>query len=553
MVFLSIVAVQSLSSWKASNSDQYIAAVGFSGSLMRSERGTVTDGTAIELESDGRTEAAIALENSREDEQDLRQSQLLDATPTFTMTGLPSTTMVQEGADITQAQWPAYFCVNVNIEAPDVSETDTPIKAIALMGGAGEAQSGTGKCGYFMICFITGNKLAMGVQCQGGGSDPPLGTDMSLTSFTTHDLSFCYDSTTSQATISIDGVVNATATRKFEFPRQGKVTVLAGSHDSDVELLEGVTLSSLTMSDMAVTTTTTTTTTTVTTIIAQNLQNYPFALQSTPRTVPAQRTATITEREWPPDFCANVVITTPATTTGVRAIALLGGIGHCGNFLLFFGDQNTIGMGVQCDAAGSNPSLVSTSSIPSGEHALTFCYAQIEGKASLSLDGNLLTSADKDWNYPRFGNVSVLVGSHLNNTEELDGVTLTSLSMVTHNPLSAVVVPTDAMGNSDAVTGTLAPTIASTNAGGNTGGSTNTNASANTTSASANSTMNTTNATNKTTTTTTTTTIIVEEITNVNDGTHKTSNSVSHHEIADNTVTHTDSDISSSKHVEANR
>lgn len=186
-------------------------------------------------------------------------------------------------------------------------------------------------------------------------------------------------------------------------------------------------------------------------------QNEPFAMEAMPRTVAALRTATITKTEWPPDFCLNAVISTPVNSTGVRAIAMVGGGGHCGNFVIFFGEGNTIGMGVQCDAAGSSPPLVTTSVVPEGVHALSFCYGRNEKKAQIAVDGNLKTMSDRMWNYPGYGNVSVLVGSHERMDEALEGCTLQSLSMEEHNPLAPPEIPTDAMGNTD-----FAPAIAPT-------------------------------------------------------------------------------------------
>merc|ERR1719310_1382282 len=104
----------------------------------------------------------------------------------------------------------------------------------------------------------------MGVQCSDAGSDPPLGTNQNLTSFSTHALAFCYNSATLQASIYIDGALAATAVRQYVFPRRGAVSVLVGSHDSDVDLTEGVTLSSLSIIPLPTTTTTTTTTATTT-------------------------------------------------------------------------------------------------------------------------------------------------------------------------------------------------------------------------------------------------------------------------------------------------
>jgi len=381
------------------------------------------------------------------------------ADATFTMSGLPTDTMIQEGADITEAQWPADFCVNVKIEAPDSSDySDTdPVKAIALIGGAGEAGGGTGKCNYFLLFFLAGNEPGMGVQCDGGGSDLPLVAGQNLTSSTTYDLSFCYSGNTTgvrHATISIDGTEAASEDKNFVYPRQGKVTVLAGSHDSDVAVTEGVTLTSLTI-EASTTTTTTTTTTTLDyagTVQAAgaNKQDHPFVLQNVPRTAAATRTATITSQEWPQDFCIDVVINTPATTTGVRCIALIGGNETCGNFEIYFNDTNRVGMGVSCDAGSS---LETVAGVTAGIHTYQFCYAKIEGLASISVDGTQVTSDDDlDWDLPTNGSVSVLVGSHDNSTTEvLEGVSLDSLKFVTRNPLAPAPPPTEVAGTTEAV------------------------------------------------------------------------------------------------------
>lgn len=394
-----------------------------------------------------------------------KEEQTQDPTPLWTMPGLPTNMLVQDGVNsITKEQWPSDFCVNVKVQAPDASDDSQPIKGLALLGGTADAPDGDGKgrCGYFYLCFLPGNAPAMGVQCDGGGSDTPLGAGKNLTSFTDHDISFCYSTASQEAFISIDKVLVASARKNFVFPREGQVSVLTGSHSGEFEQTDGVKLTSLGVVLLLPPPTTTTTTTFLTTtsiVTLEGTENYQlpsFALQLMPRTVPSMRTATINDQQWPPDFCITTVITTPLLTTGTRCIALIGGAGHCGSFMVFFGEKNTVGMGVQCNGAGSEPPLESAVPVASGTHALQFCYAKIEGTATISVDGQLLTSDKKNWNYPGHGNVSVMVGSHVNNTQALGGVTLESLSITSRNPFAPALPPTDASGNPD-VTVTLAP------------------------------------------------------------------------------------------------
>jgi hypothetical protein len=433
---ISIIQVQAVPSLLRKDS-LHDAAVAVEGSFLH--WWPKRDGWKYNIPVDEFSEEAFVQQQDEADAE-LRAQPSDSSDVAFSMPSLPASAIVQDGATLTEYEWPANFCVNVEIEAPDVTDTSESIKAIALLGGKTAAEGGTGKCNYFFICFTSTNGVAMGVQCNGGGSDAPLGTSQNLTSGEKYDLRFCYDEGTTKASIYIDNVLAAARNKDFVFPRTGSVSLLVGSHDSDVELTEGVTMTSLTIAEL---TTTTTTTTTLTTAF-QDLQNDLFALPMMPRTMAAQRTATITKVEWPPDFCLNVVVSTPQDTVGVRVIAMVGGAGHCGNFIIYFGNKNTVGMGVQCDTAGSQPALVSSEEVPDGVHAYNFCYANDEKKASISLDSVQLTAADKTWNFPTHGNVSVMVGSHIGNTEVLSGVTLQSLSMVQHNPYAPVVAPTDA-------------------------------------------------------------------------------------------------------------
>jgi hypothetical protein len=539
-------------------------------------------------------------------------SLLYDGEPAvWNMTGLPTTLLIQDqGSTISEDQWPADFCVDTRVQTPDDSDVSSPVKAIALIGGSSTSPSddGMGRCGYFYICFISGNAPAMGVQCDGGGSDQPLGSSKNLTSFTEHDLRFCYATAAQQASMYVDGELVAEGTKNFVFPRDGQVTVFSGSHISAFEQTDGVKMTSMSISALPTTTSTTTTATTFTnTDIEEEYNNYqstPFALQMMPRTVPAQRTATLTDKQWPPDFCVQAVVSTPLYNHGVRAIALLGGNGHCGNFMVFFAENNTIGMGVQCNLAGSDPELISAASVAQGTHALTFCYAKIEKKATISVDGRLITSDSKVWNFQNSGNVSILVGSHLNATEVLEGVTLQSLSIVSRNPEAPLQIPTDASGNQDhGVTVTLPPFVMNTASekdrvnltnfswpGGSVTGAngsygyrddgtwgaigpgteggdwvqspdgswhklveeqnetnvtTTTNVSTTTTT-----TSTTTTTTSTTTTTTTTTSIIVMHQEVVANQSSQSSNSVSHQRSADDTVTEDGSESHEYKHVE---
>jgi hypothetical protein len=143
----------------------------------------------------------------------------------------------QEPLRIQEKEFPSDFCINTLITAPDPNSygAKPPVKALALIGGYPSDEGGMGQCDYLMIAFIKGNGLAMGVQCNGQDSQPPVGTQQTLTHKTTHAIQWCYIKSKGEAKIFIDGNLAVSAKRKWEFHRRGQITFLAGTHDRDTE------------------------------------------------------------------------------------------------------------------------------------------------------------------------------------------------------------------------------------------------------------------------------------------------------------------------------
>mmetsp|Transcript_798 Transcript_798/g.1324 ORF Transcript_798/g.1324 Transcript_798/m.1324 type:complete len:653 (-) Transcript_798:46-2004(-) len=383
---------------------------------------------------------------------------------------LPVSQIQQNIAQIDEDKWPVNFCMNATIMAPDASSNPIPgenQKVIALVGGgAGFVANGTDSCGNFMIFVEAGdsaNAVGMGVSSSGNDwtgnnpctqnfiSDAPVITTTKMLSGQQYDLTFCYDSAEQTAQIYMNGMLELSAANKmYVFPREGAVTLLAGSHSGQQEVLQ-TTLYKFSISPYPTTTTTTTsgptTTTTKTVVYMPSL----FHLPNTPRVIIDQQTAEFVSPdgsdntpEWPEDFCISVNITAPSVQSGRREIGLFGsddsGTGRCNSFAIFFDNRNVVGMGGTCQTggggAGANSDPLLTTVSLTGTHFISFCYAKQEGKASIIVDGQVATNDDRIWTYQRTGFVTIFGGSHIpgSNFEELQEATLWSLDIVECTP-----------------------------------------------------------------------------------------------------------------------
>lgn len=142
-------------------------------------------------------------------------------------------------------------------------------------------------------------------------------------------------------------------------------------------------------------------------------------------TAAKHKVGTVGTQNWPAGFCMETNIIIPAATThSYRAIAMIGGIGTCGNFMMFLHKGNHFGFGVQCNAN----ILTTAKNFPAGKYSLTFCKNR--GRVLIEVDGKLEaiseTLGDK-WYFKRSGDVSVLVGSHTESKESLSGASLKSI------------------------------------------------------------------------------------------------------------------------------
>jgi hypothetical protein len=166
-----------------------------------------------------------------------------------------------------------------------------------------------------------------------------------------------------------------------------------------------------------------------------------------------QNIASISEAQWPVNFCINATILAPdASATPVpdqkyMVIALLGGgpsvangTDSCGNFIIFVMYGNAVGMGVSAsgkDWAGndcttnfmSDAPVATTQNLTSGSvNDLTFCYDSAQMRAEIYINGNLDVSAQKEFIFPREGAVTFLAGSHEKQQEVLE-TTLSKFSI----------------------------------------------------------------------------------------------------------------------------
>lgn len=374
---------------------------------------------------------------------------------------LPVSEPQQGIAEITEEKWPVNFCINATVEAPDPNaEAEIPgehYKVIALLGGGGK--TGADSCGNFIVFLTDTNQPGMGVSASGTGmgagnmrpcnaerglmSDKAVATKESLTPDSFYALTWCYNSAKMLAQIYINGALKLEANKEYIFPREGMITFNSGSHTKNQEVLR-TEISQFSISPFP-TTTSTTTTGTVTTTRRNPDRPALFRLLSAPVDRIAPRTAEIVGSMWPADFCISVNVTAPIIRTGKRTIALFGndeGSDRCGGFEIFFADLNAVGMGPACvdnrnnDVKGQTADLITSVSVDDAitrTAFLSFCYASIEGKASIlrHLPGKtpeVLQAEDRAWKkfVKRKGFVTVFGGSHLsgNSFQELQEATL---------------------------------------------------------------------------------------------------------------------------------
>lgn len=176
-------------------------------------------------------------------------------------TTTPVLHMHHQIANIRLGQWPSNFCLGMNFIAPE-GNTPEHDRCIVLFGG-------NETCGSFYVYLNEFNEPGMGVRCEDGttgNGEGPLLAEHALTSNTEHNLYFCYDNATKNASIWRDHKMEVSSTKTWHFHREGWVSVFVGSHVPD-SVSEGLyeedkaKLLELFLQDVSITTSTTTTTT----------------------------------------------------------------------------------------------------------------------------------------------------------------------------------------------------------------------------------------------------------------------------------------------------
>jgi len=173
-----------------------------------------------------------------------------------------------------------------------------------------------------------------------------------------------------------------------------------------------------------------------------------------PVSEPQQNIISISENQWPVNFCINATIlapdsaaTPPDQDQKYMVIALLGGgpsvsngTDSCGNFMLFVMYGNAVGMGVSasgkdwanrdCGNNGmSDTPIATTQNLTSFTiNDLTFCYDSASMMAEIYVNGIREVSASKEFIFPREGSLTFLAGSHEKNQEVLQ-TTLSKFSI----------------------------------------------------------------------------------------------------------------------------
>jgi len=176
-----------------------------------------------------------------------------------------------------------------------------------------------------------------------------------------------------------------------------------------------------------------------------------FGLQSTPITSISREAGEITEAEWPANFCINIDVTTPASVSGSPDFGLIGGrSGQCEGIYLYLRAPHTVGFGVQCNAGGSDSGLSAQDAYTDdgGRHIFKFCYNTASKEASVYADGTQLAQGTRNFNFDRFGKISVFAGLHHTDSETMSGATLHSLT-ITDPTVEAAVSPWKPAGDPD--------------------------------------------------------------------------------------------------------
>jgi hypothetical protein len=143
----------------------------------------------------------------------------------FVLQNMPVVHLHHQVANIMPGQWPAEFCVDMKLTAPE-GNTPERERCIALLGG-------NKTCGSFFIFINDINEVGMGVRCETGGSNgdsPLLNDDGGLDSNTEHYLQFCYNTHTGNASIWRENQLRVSSKKKWNFERTGFVSVFVGSH-----------------------------------------------------------------------------------------------------------------------------------------------------------------------------------------------------------------------------------------------------------------------------------------------------------------------------------
>jgi len=161
----------------------------------------------------------------------------------FVLPNTPIDAITLAAATINKEQWPADFCINLDVTGP---ATVSGSPDFGLIGGRHDV------CEGIYLYLRSPSKIGFGVQCNAGGSDSGIDVSDSLyTDGTRHVIMFCYDVSTKQARIAVDGKQAAAGQKDFKFDRSGEISIFSGLHNREQETMPGATLHALSISHMS--------------------------------------------------------------------------------------------------------------------------------------------------------------------------------------------------------------------------------------------------------------------------------------------------------------